>query len=75
MSYFTLKSGEKLYYEDRGQGSETLVMMHGWTSTHEVYLKPVEILQKHARCIIFDHRGHGLSKPESHHGNAGRRPV
>lgn len=62
MSWFTLKSGEKLYYEDKGQGPETLVMMHGWTSTHEVYLKPVETLQKQARCIIYDQRGHGLSK-------------
>ena len=62
MSYFTLKSGEKLYYEDRGQGPDTLVMMHGWTSSHEIYLKPVEALQKQARCVIFDHRGHGQSK-------------
>lgn len=62
MSYFTLKSGEKLYCEDTGQGPDTLVMMHGWTSTHEVYLKPVETLRKQARCIIYDHRGNGLSK-------------
>ena len=29
MSYFTLKNGEKLYYEDKGNGPDTLVMMHG----------------------------------------------
>ena len=62
MSYFTLKSGEKLYYEDKGDGPETLIMMHGWTSTHEIYLKPVETLQKQARCIVYDYRGHGGSK-------------
>ena len=62
MSYFTLGNGEKLYYEDRGQGSDTLIMMHGWTSNHEIYLKPVETLQEQARCIIFDFRGHGKSK-------------
>lgn len=62
MSYFTLKNGEKLYYEDKGQGPDTLIMMHGWTSTHEIYEKPVELLQEHARCIIYDHRGHGNSK-------------
>ena len=62
MSYFTLGNGEKLYYEDRGQGPDTLIMMHGWTSNHEIYLKPVEMLQEHARCIIFDFRGHGKSK-------------
>ena len=62
MSYFTLSNGEKLYYEDKGQGAQTLVMMHGWTSSHEVYVQPVETLQKQARCIIYDHRGHGGSK-------------
>ena len=62
MSFFTLKNGEKLYYEDRGEGPDTVIMMHGWTSTHELYVKPAEMLQKHARCIIYDHRGHGGSK-------------
>ena len=62
MSFFTLRSGEKLYYEDRGNGPDTLIMMHGWTSTSEVYIKPVEMLQGQARCIIYDYRGHGKSK-------------
>ena len=68
MSYFTLRDGEKLYYEDKGDGPETLVMMHGWTSSHEIYLKPVETLQNHARCIVYDHRGHGMSK-DANSGN------
>lgn len=62
MSYFTLSNGEKLFYEDKGNGPDTIIMMHGWTSSHEIYLKPVETLQKQARCIIYDHRGHGGSK-------------
>ncbi len=62
MSYFTLSNGEKLYYEDKGNGPETIIMMHGWTSSHEIYQEPVETLQKQARCIIYDHRGHGKSK-------------
>ena len=66
MSYFTLKNGEKLYYEDVGNGPETLVMMHGWTSSHEVYEKPAEILKQRARCIIYDHRGHGGSREANH---------
>ena len=66
MSYFTLKNGEKLYYEDKGNGPETLVMMHGWTSTHDVYVEPVEKLKEKARCIIYDHRGHGGSKDANH---------
>lgn len=68
MSEFTLKNGEKLYYEDRGQGPETLIMMHGWTSSHDIYVKPSEMLESRARCIIYDHRGHGGSKA----ANAGK---
>ena len=66
MSYYTLKDGEKLYYEDIGHGPDTLILMHGWTSTHDVYAKSVELLQEQARCIIYDHRGHGGSKDASH---------
>ena len=62
MSCFTLKNGEKLYYEDVGNGPETLVMLHGWTSTHDVYVEPVSKLKEKARCIIYDQRGHGKSK-------------
>ena len=62
MSYFPLSNGERLYYEDAGNGPDTLIMMHGWSSTHEVYQQPAETLQKQARCIIYDHRGHGGSK-------------
>ena len=68
MSYYTLRDGESLYYEDKGHGPETLVMMHGWTSSHDIYVKPVELLQEQARCIIYDHRGHGGSK-EANSGN------
>ena len=62
MSYFTLSNGEQLYYEDIGNGPETVVMMHGWTSTHDVYVQPAQLLKEQARCIIYDHRGHGGSK-------------
>jgi pimeloyl-ACP methyl ester carboxylesterase len=66
MSYFTLKNGEKLYYEDMGNGPETLVMMHGWTSSHDIFEEPVSKLKDKARCIIYDHRGHGGSKEANH---------
>ena len=62
MSYFTLKNSEKLYYEDVGNGPDTLVMMHGWTSSHDIYEVPVSKLKDKARCIFYDHRGHGGSK-------------
>ena len=62
MSYFQLSNGEKLYYEDTGKGEKTIIMMHGWTSTHEVFSPCVPQIAEKARCIIYDHRGHGNSK-------------
>ena len=62
MSYFTLKNGEKLYYEIHGTGEKTIVMLHGWTTTHEVFEPVISEISKHARCIVYDHRGHGKSK-------------
>ena len=66
MSYLNLSNGEKLYYEDTGEGEHTLIMMHGWTSTHEVFSPCVPEISKKARCIIYDHRGHGKSKEANH---------
>lgn len=62
MSEFQLQNGMKLYYESHGTGSKTLVMLHGWTSNHTIFHEPVTFLRKKARCIIYDHRGHGNSK-------------
>ena len=62
MSYYFLKDGQRLYYEDKGHGPDTLIMMHGWSSSHRIYLEPVDSLRNQARCIIYDHRGHGESR-------------
>ncbi len=61
MSYFTLKNGMELYYEESGSG-QPVILMHGWTSSHEIYSEPVEMMKDKARFIIYDHRGHGGSK-------------
>ena len=47
MSYFTLKNGEKLYYEDMGSGKRTIVMLHGWTTSHEVFDPVKEEISKY----------------------------
>jgi pimeloyl-ACP methyl ester carboxylesterase len=45
-----------------GSGPKTLVMMHGWTSSHKVFQEPVSLLPEDVRCILYDHRGHGGSR-------------
>ena len=42
MSEFKLKNGMKLYYEDSGSG-QPVIMMHGWTSSHEIYSEPADL--------------------------------
>ena len=61
MAYFVLKSGERLYWEDTGRGDKTVLMLHGWISTHKVFSRSVPAISKAARCITYDHRGHGNS--------------
>ena len=51
MSYLSLENGEKIYYEDTGRGEQTIVMMHGWTSTHEVFAPCVPEISRKARCM------------------------
>lgn len=61
MSYFTLQNGKQLYYEIHGEGSP-VVLLHGWTSNHTVYAESVPQISRKAKCILYDHRGHGGSK-------------
>ncbi len=62
MSYLTLNNGEQLYYEDTEKGDQTILMLHGWSSSHKVYAEAVPEISRHARCVVYDHRGHGGSK-------------
>ncbi len=68
MSLFRLKNEMELYYEDTGSG-QPVIMMHGWTSSHAIYSEPAAMLKDKARCILYDHRGHGGSK------EANKEPV
>lgn len=62
MSYFSLKNGEQLYYEDTGSGDETIVMLHGWVSSRRVFAPAIPAIRRAARCITYDQRGHGKSR-------------
>ena len=61
MSEFILNNGMSLYYEDIGSGQPVL-LIHGWTSSHEVFTEPVKLLAGKGRFISYDQRGHGGSK-------------
>ncbi|WP_133557918.1 alpha/beta fold hydrolase [Algoriphagus boseongensis] len=55
-------NGVKLFYEDKGQGEETLVFSHGLLWSHKMFADQVEVLSKNYRVIAYDHRGQGQSE-------------
>lgn len=62
MSYLSLGGDEQIYYEDTGKGDRTAVLLHGWSSSHEVFDPVVKKLRKKARFVVPDQRGHGKSR-------------
>ncbi len=52
----------QLYYEDKGNGKETLVFGHSMLFNLRMFDEQVDHLVANYRCISFDFRGHGKSK-------------
>ena len=52
----------ELYYDDTGEGEETIVFSHGYLMTHEMYRVQIDGLKDRYRCVAYDQRGHGQSK-------------
>lgn len=62
---FLNRDGVKLYYEVHGSGEPTLLFVHGWTMSHEVWREQVAVFSKTHRVVTIDLRGFGQSdKPE-----------
>ncbi|MDX1615285.1 MAG: alpha/beta hydrolase [Candidatus Promineifilaceae bacterium] len=50
------------YYENHGDGEETIFFAHGFLMSGEMFAAQVEALKDRYRCITFDWRGHGRSE-------------
>ncbi len=61
MKYYILFNGGKIYYSDSGQG-ETVVLLHGYLETSEIWNDFAKRLSEKFRVISIDLPGHGLSK-------------
>lgn len=55
-------NGAELYYEEHGQGPETVVLIHGFLMNCHTYDRQVEVLKDRYRVIVYDLRGHGQSE-------------
>lgn len=54
-------NGTELYYEEHGDGQETVVFSHGLLMNAGMFSAQVEALRGRYRCISYDHRGQGRS--------------
>ena len=61
MSYLTTPDGVRLRVADRGDGDETIVLVHGWKGSHRLWDKAVHLLARDFRVVAFDNRGMGES--------------
>ena len=65
MPYVEVEPGVKLFYEINGTG-KTILFVHGWTMSHDVWEYQVSSLAERYRTVVLDLRGHGDSdKPWS----------
>jgi pimeloyl-ACP methyl ester carboxylesterase len=53
-------NGHPTWVEQRGEGSDTVVLLHGGLSDSDALLDPLSApLEEHYRVVAFDRRGHG----------------
>lgn len=56
----------KIYYMNYGEGSEALVLIHGWTQNIDAWADQIPEFAKRSRVIAIDLPGHGESdKPKT----------
>lgn len=61
MPTITTNDGASIFFEDQGTG-RPLVMLPGWTCTHNFFKKNIPELAKSCRVIAIDPRAHGESE-------------
>lgn len=58
---FQIANGAKVYYEQHGEGTHNILLLHGWGCSTELWKPITAQLSKHARVTVLDFPGHGLS--------------
>lgn len=53
----------ELFYREKGRADETIVFSHGLLMDHRQWDRQVERFADDYRCIAYDHRGQGESRP------------
>ncbi|MDR1583094.1 MAG: alpha/beta hydrolase [Prevotellaceae bacterium] len=61
MEYFKTCKGIPVYINDTKKGEKTVVLLHGYLETNEVWADFTKLLKPHFRVITIDLPGNGLS--------------
>ena len=63
MATLNRPDGTQIYYQLVGNrsGKLPLVLIHGWCSSHELWVHQVKYFGKKHRILVLDRRGHGRS--------------
>ena len=64
MPYITVNNA-RIYYEEHGQGKETIVFGHSMLFNLRMFDDQVKFLNSNYRCVLFDFRGQGKSEVTS----------
>ena len=61
--------GVKIWWEERGVGDPSLLLVHGHTGSSTDFVDHVDYLAERRRVVTMDHRGHGQSEhgPPEHY--------
>jgi len=62
MPHFFADDGAKIHLQISGHGSP-LLLLHGWTSSHQEWFPFLEQLNRHHQVFRWDARGHGGHEP------------
>ena len=65
MAMIETTSGVKLNVQDWGKG-KTVVFLHGWPSSHQMFEYQINRLGEEYRCVLIDRRGFGDSEQPWH---------
>ena len=60
-AHYTNASGFKMHYIDEGEGSDTLLLLHGEPTWGYLFRHQIPVWAQHARVIAPDHMGFGKS--------------
>lgn len=68
VKFINLPGNIRLAYVDEGSGETTILFIHGLGSYLKAWVKNIEVLKNHYRCIAIDLPGYGKSSKDPHSG-------